>query len=299
MDDAALVRRLAIEKLEAKAAELRPHWAWAKPVLDLDYGFTRQFGRVQPQPAEFPPEIAAELQGSRSASRKSRNSPRTTCPTRLMTEAAGARGTPRRADRDDRSPRHLCRGRSRSIAGASSRSAMTANSWSIEGLVDRVGIARPTMPPIAGGDGDEPATATTRASRSGAGDDQRASDAGADASATAEQAMRKECGFSQALVDDLKAHRLQIARAHLAGGFRGGVRPRALFARASICSTAAIAPARSICGQPRRPSQLAQRSRRHAGRSPARGAREGARYRLAVLAAGARVRGALGIAARG
>ncbi|HEV7997314.1 MAG TPA: hypothetical protein VGP52_13765 [Stellaceae bacterium] len=31
MDDAALVRRLAIEKLEAKAEELRPHWAWAKP----------------------------------------------------------------------------------------------------------------------------------------------------------------------------------------------------------------------------------------------------------------------------
>jgi ParB family transcriptional regulator, chromosome partitioning protein len=31
-----------------------------------------------------------------------------------------------------------------------------------------------------------------------------------------EQAVRKECGFSQLLVDDLKAHRLQITRAHLA-----------------------------------------------------------------------------------
>ena len=31
--------------------------------------------------------------------------------------------------------------------------------------------------------------------------------------------MRKECGFSQLLVDDLKAHRLQITRAHLAGDF--------------------------------------------------------------------------------
>jgi ParB family chromosome partitioning protein len=38
-------------------------------------------------------------------------------------------------------------------------------------------------------------------------------------SASAEQAVRKECGFSQMLVDDLKAHRLQIARAHLAGDF--------------------------------------------------------------------------------
>ena len=35
----------------------------------------------------------------------------------------------------------------------------------------------------------------------------------------AEQALRKECGFSQLLVDDLKAHRLQITRAHLAADF--------------------------------------------------------------------------------
>jgi ParB family chromosome partitioning protein len=34
-----------------------------------------------------------------------------------------------------------------------------------------------------------------------------------------EQAVRKECGFSQLLVDDLKAHRPQITRAHLAGDF--------------------------------------------------------------------------------
>jgi ParB family chromosome partitioning protein len=34
-----------------------------------------------------------------------------------------------------------------------------------------------------------------------------------------EQKLRKECGFSQLLVDDLKAHRLQITRAHLAGNF--------------------------------------------------------------------------------
>jgi ParB family transcriptional regulator, chromosome partitioning protein len=34
-----------------------------------------------------------------------------------------------------------------------------------------------------------------------------------------EHALRKECGFSQSLVDDLKAHRHQITRAHLAGNF--------------------------------------------------------------------------------
>jgi ParB family chromosome partitioning protein len=36
---------------------------------------------------------------------------------------------------------------------------------------------------------------------------------------TSEQKLRKEYGFSQLLVDDLKAHRLQITRAHLAADF--------------------------------------------------------------------------------
>jgi ParB family transcriptional regulator, chromosome partitioning protein len=42
MDDAALVRRLAIEKLEQKAAELRSSWAWTKAMLDPAYDFTAQ-----------------------------------------------------------------------------------------------------------------------------------------------------------------------------------------------------------------------------------------------------------------
>jgi ParB family chromosome partitioning protein len=62
MDDAALVRRLAIEKLEQKAAELRPQWAWTKAVLDPEYGFMAQYARVRPQPAELPPEIAEEIE---------------------------------------------------------------------------------------------------------------------------------------------------------------------------------------------------------------------------------------------
>src|SRR5260370_23878237 len=62
LDDAALVRRLAIEKLEKKAAHLRPQWAWTKAVLDPEYGLIAQYGRVRPQPAERPPEIAAEIE---------------------------------------------------------------------------------------------------------------------------------------------------------------------------------------------------------------------------------------------
>ncbi len=62
MDDAALVRRLALEKLEQKAAELRSSWAWTRAMLDPAYDFTAQYGRVRPQPAELPPEIAGEIE---------------------------------------------------------------------------------------------------------------------------------------------------------------------------------------------------------------------------------------------
>ena len=62
MDDAALVHRLAIEKLETKATELRPQWAWTKAVLDLEYGFMAQYARVRPQPAEVPADLVAEIE---------------------------------------------------------------------------------------------------------------------------------------------------------------------------------------------------------------------------------------------
>jgi hypothetical protein len=61
MDDAALVRRLAIEKLEAKGQELRSSWAWARPMLDPDYGFTAEYRRVHPKSDPLPREIAGEL----------------------------------------------------------------------------------------------------------------------------------------------------------------------------------------------------------------------------------------------
>ena len=62
MDNAALVRRLAIEKLEQKAIELRSSWAWTKAMLDPAYDFTAQYRRIRPQPAALPPEIVGEIE---------------------------------------------------------------------------------------------------------------------------------------------------------------------------------------------------------------------------------------------
>ena len=76
MDDAALVRRLALEKLEQRAAELRSSWAWTRAMLDPAYDFTAQYGRVRPQPAELPPEITGEIERIEQRLMELRGNPR-------------------------------------------------------------------------------------------------------------------------------------------------------------------------------------------------------------------------------
>ena len=81
------------------------------------------------------------------------------------------------------------------------------------------------------------------------------------------------------------------------GGFRGGVRSGALCAVRRSVRTVRLSLASARFAGDRDPTaQLAERSRRHPGRSPARGARTSARSRLAQTAAGRRLRGARGIA---
>ena len=76
MDDAALVRRLALEKLEHKAAELRSSWAWTRAMLDPAYDFTAEYRRVYPQPGELPAEIAGEIDRIEAAPRGTRGNRR-------------------------------------------------------------------------------------------------------------------------------------------------------------------------------------------------------------------------------
>ena len=99
MDDAALVRRLAIEKLEQQATELRSSWAWTRAMLDPAYDFTAQYRRVRPQPAELPSEIAAEIGGIEQRLQELEEVNENEWTNALMTEAA--RLEERRAEIDE------------------------------------------------------------------------------------------------------------------------------------------------------------------------------------------------------
>jgi ParB family chromosome partitioning protein len=219
MDDAALVRRLAIEKLEAKAAELREEWSWVKPVLDLDYGFRAHFGVVEPQPAELPSEIAAELQQIEQRLAEIEELADEDLPDEVMTEAAALE---ERRDVLIETTEALAvyAPEDRAVAGCIVTIGNDGEFLIYQGLVD------PSMQRAAGdpadptGENDQPGTPGTRSTRAQDGATLNGSGRRASSSVmTAEQAIRKECGFSQIIVDDLKAHRLQITRAHLAGDF--------------------------------------------------------------------------------
>ncbi|MBV8399569.1 MAG: hypothetical protein JOZ17_12630, partial [Acetobacteraceae bacterium] len=217
MNDAWLVQRLAIEKLEAKAEELRPRWAWTKAVLDPEYGFMAQYARLQPKPGKLPAELAEERERieqrlaaiEEELGEKHWNE-------ELASEAATLEE--RRAE-IEKIEENLAvySTRDRKRAGCIVTIGEDGEFCLHQGLIDRSTL-RNTAPTETGdadgeacGDGDDEFDAGISPESD--------NDGFSRSSRSAELAMRKELGFSQSLVDDLKAHRLQIARAHLSAHF--------------------------------------------------------------------------------
>jgi len=212
MDDAALVRRLAIEKLEAKAAELRPQWAWTKAVCEPEYGFTAQYARVRPQPAEVPTELAAEIERieHRLGELDDQDIPEDDWTAEFAAEVDQLHE--RRSEIDETiDGLAVYSDKDRARAGCIVTIGNDGEFCLHHGLVERAALRGNTVA------GSQEAQNGDDASISPDAEDDDDQTSGP--RLTAEQKLRKECGFSQLLVDDLKAHRLQITRAHLAGDF--------------------------------------------------------------------------------
>jgi ParB family chromosome partitioning protein len=201
MDDAALVRRLALEKLEQKAIELRSSWAWTRAMLDPEYDFTAQYRHVRPRPAELPPEIAGEIERVEERLAELEEISEDESTDELITEAARLE-----EHRDELAETvadlAVYSEKDRAVAGVIVTIGDDGEFRLHEGLVERSAIGTED-------NGDDETV----------GFEARRDDEISCPSLSAEQALRKECGFSQLLVDDLKAHRLQITRAHLRADF--------------------------------------------------------------------------------
>jgi ParB family transcriptional regulator, chromosome partitioning protein len=214
MDDVALVRRLAIEKLEAKAAELRVDWAWVKAALDLEYGALAQYARLRPQPAEVPAELAVEIEQIERRLGEVEEIDADAFTGELAAEAE--RLEERRAQIDDLvESLAVYSDKDRARAGVIVTIGDRGEFRLHEGLVERTTVR--DAPDREAGDGNAGGDDETWMPVRGEDDDCNVEPSSRHLSP--EQALRKECGFSQSLVDDLKAHRYQITRAHMAGNF--------------------------------------------------------------------------------
>jgi ParB family chromosome partitioning protein len=210
MDNAALVRRLAIEKLEAKASELRPLWAWTKALLDPEYGSTARYGRVYPQPAEVPAALAAEIERIEQRLGELEDIEEHDFTDELAAEAAQLEE--RRTQIDETiDSLAVYSDKDRARAGCVVSIGDDGKFALHQGLVER-------SPPSNGSAAASPETDDSGHQEPTSAEFEDDEETSAP-SLNSEQKLRKECGFSQLLVDDLKAHRLQIARAHLAANF--------------------------------------------------------------------------------
>ena len=212
MEDAALVHRLAIAKLEAKATELRPEWAWTKAVLDLEYGALSQYVRLRPHPAEAPPELAEEIERIEQRLGALEEIGADEWNDELAAEAE--RFEERRNEIDETIDGLAIYGETdRARAGCIVTIGENGEVCLHQGLIERSAARDPAAA------GDYAKREHRKDDAFGPGDVDDDDPQARHVSSGAEQALRNELGFSQSLVDDLKAHRHQITRAHLAGNF--------------------------------------------------------------------------------
>ena len=61
-DDPALLRKLALERLETAAEELRTKWSWAEARVEVEWSDTARFARIRPKPGEPTSDEAKEVE---------------------------------------------------------------------------------------------------------------------------------------------------------------------------------------------------------------------------------------------
>ena len=183
-------------------------------MLDPEYGFMAQYVRLRPLPVDAPTEIAAEIERIEQRLGELEEIGEEDWSDELATEAAQLEE--RRGELDETvDGLAVYSDRDRARAGVIVTIGDDGEFCLHQGLVERMAVRGAVDTDQADAqtddDGDEPFTPVS--------DDEDGDPSPRPSSTGAEQKLRKECGFSQSLVDDLKAHRLQITRAHLAADF--------------------------------------------------------------------------------
>ena len=217
-DDPALLRKLALDRLETAAEELRTKWAWAEARVELEWSDTARFARIRPKPGE-PTEAETKETEELSARRDELGELHDGDWTEAL-ESEYERIEARLEEiQRTVSDRAVFRRKDRQMAGAIVTVGDDGTMHVIQGLV------RPEDVP---GPADGESTATN-GSGADAGDANGAGDFGDRVSPPAlsrpepspdpAAVARKRTGIGIGLGDDMRAIRTSLVKAHLAEDF--------------------------------------------------------------------------------
>ena len=221
-DDPALLRKLALERLEAAAEELRTKWSWAEARVEVEWSDTARFARIRPKPGE-PTEPETKEIEQLNARREELNE----LDGDDWTEEAEAELDRADARLDEIhaavEARAVFRRKDMAMAGAIVTVGDDGNMRVIQGLV------RPEDLPAAADPADGPADGES-ASTNGAGTDAHDPNgfdghvrppalSRPDPVPDPEAEARKRVGIGIGLGDDLRAIRTSHIKAHLAENF--------------------------------------------------------------------------------
>lgn len=201
--DATLVRDLALKTLTDAATALEADWKWAKPMLDTGHAFLSEYTRVYPQPIDPPKKVVQELERLNERYDQLMEVSEEDWTEKLSdeTEELDARRTELQSIVDN-SVEYTAEDKARSgcIVTVSQqgelmvRGGLIPRSEATDGKPNGHAADTASPPPPNGHD----------------------NGAAAELPATPEQVARKSNGLSQAHIDDLRAYRLQILKAHVA-----------------------------------------------------------------------------------
>ena len=228
-DDPALLRKLALERLETAAEELRTKWAWAEARVEIEWSDTARFARIRPKPGEATAHEATEAEQLTI-----RRDQLTELEDDAWTEEAETEleRIEARLDKIERAVagRAVFRRKDREMAGAIVTIADEGTLRLIQGLVrpEDLAAAAPDGAGAAGSraDASDSASAVANATDGDAGDPDAYGDrfqppalSRPDPVPDPAAEARKRTGIGIGLSDDLRAMRTSLIKAHLAQDF--------------------------------------------------------------------------------
>ena len=226
-EDPVLLEKLALAKLQAAAAELSTRWKWAVAMIEVAWGDTARYGRIEPQPGAPTDEERAEIEKLESRQAELAELEDEQWTEQLVAEAEAievcldeiegcveARAVFRREDF--------------AMAGCIVTIAQDGTMQAIQGLVKPEDLPTPAETGDGGeaaGNGHDPDAAAHGDHTAGHGDRTAAPSVNPSVSTPMappkdrDSEARKEAGVGIGLADDLRHIRTALVKAKLAGDF--------------------------------------------------------------------------------